>query len=519
MKRRDFLKSGISLAALPYILALSTKANASSFSDYKAIVILQLDGGNDAFNTFVPLNSTYNDYKNARKALAIRNSVDLFSDSNYKIDSNGFFSTTSNNNPYFAKTSNFKDENYKPDDNLEASYRKGTYQIKDSKGNSIYGINSMMPEVAALYKKGVLNIVSNVGTLVKPTTKDMYKSNTNLPLFLFAHDHQRRAIDTAVPQSIIKTGWLGRVADKLGEINGDIGLNVSYNGLAKIMIGNSTNPFTISFSPSTYKSDKVEAIMVDANQDDSDNIFIRYLNKITQKSVKLSQTFGSSWPQSLTDIGVSSKNSYGEELFSLPSTANDLNLSELHSLDESLFKSFESIVKMLQVSKNSFNFNRQVIYVKYAGFDFHSGQAMDHTKKLRSLSLVLSDFYKALNDLGMQNEVVLATTSDFGRTLLGNGDGTDHGWGSHQIVMGGALNGGKILGDIPDSLKLAKSEYLVTSKGRLLPTTSIDSMMAPILDWFGIDEDTLKVAFPNLMNFATDSSNYKSAFLNDLTFS
>jgi len=517
MKRRDFLKSGLSLAALPYILALSTKADANNFSDYKAIVILQLDGGNDAFNTFVPLNSTYDDYKNARKALAIRNSIDLFSDSNYKLDSNGFFSATSNNNPYFATPGEFENETYKPDSNLEASYQKGTYQIKDSNGNAIYGINSMMPEIAALYKKGVLNIVSNVGTLVKPITKDDYNNNKDLPLFLFAHDHQRRAIDTAVPQSIIKTGWLGRVADNLGNINGDIGLNVSYNGLAKIMIGNSTNPFTISFSPSTYKSESVETILFNTNQD-SDNIFIRYLNKITQKSVKLSQAFGSSWPQSLSDIGVSSKNSYAQELFSIPDTANDLNLSELHSLDESLFKSFESIVKMLYVSKNSFNFNRQVIYVKYGGFDFHSGQTMDHTKKLRSLSLVLSDFYKALSDLGMQNEVVLATTSDFGRTLLGNGDGTDHGWGGHQIVMGGALNGGKILGDIPDSLDLNSSEYLVTSKGRLLPTTSIDSMMAPILDWFGIDENTLKVAFPNLMNFATDSS-YKSAFLDNLNFS
>jgi uncharacterized protein (DUF1501 family) len=518
MKRRDFLKSGLSLAALPYILALSTKANATTFSDYKAIVILQLDGGNDAFNTFVPLNSTYSEYKNERKALAIKNSVDLFNNENYKVDNNGFFSATSNNNPYFATPNEFENETFKPENNLEASYKKGTYQIKDSNGNPIYGINSMMPEIAALYNKGVLNIISNVGTLVKPTTKDDYNNNKDLPLFLFAHDHQRRAIATAMPQSIIKTGWLGRVADNIGNINGDIGLNISYDGLAKIMIGKTTNPFTISFLPSTYKSDKIEAIIFNTNQNESDNIFIRYLNKIKNKSVKLSQAFGNSWPKSLSDIGISSKNSYGQTLFSLPNCENDLNLSELHSLDESLFKSFESIVKMLYVSKNSFNFNRQIIYVKYGGFDFHSGQTVDHTKKLRTLSLVLSDFYKALSDLGMQNEVVLATTSDFGRTLLGNGDGTDHGWGGHQIIMGGALNGGKILGDIPDSLDLENSNYLVTHKGRLLPTTSIDSMMAPILDWFGIDENSIKIALPNLMNFATDN-NYKSAFLDNLTFS
>ena len=517
MKRRDFLKNGLSLAALPYILTFSSKASAATFDDYKALVVLQLDGGNDPFNTFVPLNSAYNEYNSARKALAIRDRVDLFSDSNYKTDDNGFFHTSSNTNPYTATTDDFNGETYQPDSNLEASYRKGTYQIKDDNGNAIYGINSMMPEIAALYKKGVLNIVSNVGTLVKPTTKDDYNNNKDLPLFLFAHDHQRRAIATAMPQSIIKTGWLGRVADNLEDINGDIGLNVSYNGLAKIMIGETKNPFTISYNPSTYPSDKMENIL-STTDNNNGNIFISYLNNIRQKSVKLSQAFGTNWPKSLSDIGVNSKNSYDQELFSLPDTENDLNLSELHSLDESLFKSFESIVKMLYISKKDLSFKRQIIYVKYGGFDFHSGQTMDHTKKLRSLSLVLSDFYKALSDLGMQNEVVLATTSDFGRTLLGNGDGTDHGWGGHQIVMGGALNEAKILGDVPNSLDLANSDYLVTSKGRLLPTTSIDSMMAPILDWFGIDENTLKFAFPNLMNFATDNNDYKSAFLNNLIF-
>jgi uncharacterized protein (DUF1501 family) len=516
MKRRDFLKNGLSLAALPYILTFSSKASAATFSDYKALVVLQLDGGNDPFNTFVPLNSAYNEYNSARKALAIRDSVDLFNDENYKTDNNGFFHTSSNTNPYTATTDDFSGETYQPNSDLEASYRKGTYQIKDDSGNTVLGINSMMPEIAALYKKGVLNIVSNVGTLVKPTTKDMYDSNTDLPLFLFAHDHQRRAIATAMPQSIIKTGWLGRVADNLGDINGDIGLDVSYDGLAKIMIGKTKNPFTISYDPSTYPSDKMENILSTTDNSNS-NIFISYLNNIRQKSIKLSQAFGNSWPKNLNDIGINSTNSYGQTLFNVPNTTDDLNLNKLHFLDESLFKRFKSVAKMLYVSKNSFNYNRQIIYVKYGGFDFHSGQTMDHTKKLRSLSLVLSDFYKALNDLGMQNEVVLATTSDFGRTLLGNGDGTDHGWGGHQIIMGGALNGGKILGNVLSDLNLTNSSDLVTNKGRLCPTTSIDSMMAPILDWFGIDENTLKFAFPNLMNFAT-GSDYKSAFLNNLTF-
>ena len=148
------------------------------------------------------------------------------------------------------------------------------------------------------------------------------------------------------------------------------------------------------------------------------------------------------------------------------------------------------------------------------GFDFHAAQIQDQSNKLRSLSLALSDFYKALEEINMQEDVVLCSLSDFGRTILANSDGTDHGWGGHNFIMSGnkKFQGGKILGKMIESFAL-NSENVVSKKGRIIPSTSIEQFMAPIFDWFGANEEEIQNSFPNLRNFRTMSNNYRSAFL------
>jgi uncharacterized protein (DUF1501 family) len=155
------------------------------------------------------------------------------------------------------------------------------------------------------------------------------------------------------------------------------------------------------------------------------------------------------------------------------------------------------------------------------GFDTHSSQPKDHLIKLRSVSMAVSDFYKAIEEMGLKKQIVLATTSDFGRSLLSNGDGTDHGWGGHSFIVCGdpKFNGTKILGSDVGSYDLASTDFFPqknSSKGRLIPTTSIEQMFSPILDWFGVNETTMASAFPNLKNFRTDNANYKTAFLSDM---
>ncbi len=509
MKRRTFLKNSLKgVTAAPFLSAVATKelfASAPTFNDYKAIVVLHLYGGNDAMNTFIPTDAThYSNYASYRKKISVSD-TDLSADTNYKKDASGYYKADGKlKNPYAAKT-------------LEECYRKGMYKF----GNDPLGFNALMPELAALYEKKVLSIVSNVGTLVKPTTyDDIANGNATLPLFLFAHDHQRRAVATAYAQSRINSGWLGRVADAWSPINGKVGLNVSYHGMETIMTGRKTSPLVFGVKPDLFKNQDIPPIIERFAKTKDDNIFEAFYKRLNLDAKEFSETFKSVWDNAVDFSTFSAKNSYGEALFSVPK-ATEIGV-DVQSLDSRLFKYLESIARFIKIGKEDFGYKRQVFYIAMGGFDFHSGQMLDHAKKLRSISLAVSDFYKALEEMGLHDKVLLATTSDFGRTLLSNGDGTDHGWGGHQFVMCGDanFNGGKVVGTPVDNYELAKNNTNFfpsrNIKGRLIPTTSIEQMFAPVLDWFGVDESAMKSAFPNLANFQTQSGDYKSAFLSGL---
>jgi len=484
MRRREFLKLGLSLPLLS--LVTSQSLYAKDFNNYKAIVILELDGGNDAFNTFVPIDNNYNSYKDIRKVIAINNN-DLGSGSD----------SLTSGNPYDA-------------DSLEEAYKKGIYPISD--GDKKFGINGLMPEFAKLFNDGIISIVSKVGTLVQPTTKEKIENNSaKLPLFLFAHDHQRRAIYTAKAQQMIKTGFAGRVADSWGSINGDIGLTISYAGMNQVAIGDNSSPFILKNEPNYYKDDISD--FLNSISTDTKNPFSAIYQRLQKKSVNLSSTLQDAW----NNVGeFSSTNSYGQDIFTLPNPNNDLKL-DIHTLDRKLFRNFKNVAKMIKIAKNSLNYNRQIFVIKMGGFDFHSAQTKDQTIKLRSLSLALNDFYKALGEIDAQKEVAVVALSDFGRTMLPNDDGTDHGWGTHSFIMCGSdsFNGGKIFGDMINSFALNSDEVYPEKreKGRLIPTTSIEQFIAPVFDWFGVNENEISLAFPNLTNFRSDSSDYKSAFL------
>lgn len=520
MTRREFLenslKGAVSLPLLSAAAAQGLFASTPDFDDYKAVVVLHLYGGNDAFNTFIPTDDTHHShYADARKKLAVA-LTDLTADAYYKKDAGGYYRPDDKSkNPYAATAPSDPGENG-PQNDLEAIYRKGMYRF----GNDPLGINGLMPELASLYEKKVLSVVSNVGTLVKPTTRDdIVSENAELPLFLFGHDHQRRAVFTAYAQGRYGSGWLGRVADRWSPVNGNIGLNVSYHGLEAIMAGESTSPLVFGVSPDLYKNPIVADAIERFAQTQDRNLFESLYKRLNLKAKKFSDTFEGVW-DNVADFGTfSAKNSYGETLFSVPRPADIGLTSSMSSLDTRLFRYLESIARFIKIGKDHFGFKRQAFYLVMGGFDFHSGQILDHAMRLRSLSLAIGDFYKALEEMGLHEKVVLATTSDFGRTLLGNGDGTDHGWGGHQFILCGdrSFNGGKILGKPIADYRLndTNTHYYPSRniKGRLIPTTSVEQMFAPILDWFGVDESTMAEAFPNLENFRTDANDYKSAFL------
>jgi uncharacterized protein (DUF1501 family) len=517
MNRREFLKA---LGTAPAVVKLgggisllsgSAFASEESFTDYKAIVVLNLGGGNDAMNMFIPAEtSAHATYSSIRGDLAI-SETDLFQNEFYKVDSSGYFSSNGGEEqPYYA----IDPDDESDDANRKVQYQKGSYHI--GSGTSKLGINGLMPELASLYKKGVLSVVSNVGTLVKPTTKAEIENGTaELPLFLFAHNHQERAVATTQADVLGKSGWAGRIAD-VWKVNGDIGLNISFFKSQLMMIGRETNHLSMkptkltSYSGIGFSS---ELSTFSETLNYEDNNFKRVYNSLNISTANLSSTLETAWSEAKDFSTFSAKNPYGEDLFTVSDFEKTLGMKTHHGLRDELIEQFEAVAKMIDLSKNNLGHKRQIFYINSNNYDSHSNQIEAHSRNLRSISLGLNDFYKAIEEIGQQEEVLVILTSEFGRTLATNGDGTDHGWGGHSFMLCGdpAFNGGQIFGEVMSDLSL-DGVNAYTKKSRIIPTTSIEQMFAPVLDWFGVDETVMKIALPNLENFQTDET-YRSAFL------
>jgi uncharacterized protein (DUF1501 family) len=158
------------------------------------------------------------------------------------------------------------------------------------------------------------------------------------------------------------------------------------------------------------------------------------------------------------------------------------------------------IVARLIGARNTFGVKRQVFFVQLGGFDQHDKLITDHAQRLGLVNEAMSQFQTALAELGVENKVTTFTASDFGRTLSSNGDGSDHGWGGHHFVMGGAVQGGRYYGTAP---KISITSDDQVGQGRLLPSSSVDQYAATLARWFGVSPTEMPAIFPNLANFAT----------------
>ncbi len=481
MKRRDFIKS-VSLSPL-----LFNSLNAdNNFSDYKALVCVYLYGGNDAFNMFVPIGddtkSGYNNYAKGRSDLAIY-------DNPLTIPNLGFIDDYKlSNNPYHV------------DNSSSSAYKKGYYPI-DGSG---MGVNGLMPEVAFLIKSKYISMVTNMGNLIKPSTKTLLttKPLEYEPPFLFAHNHQRRVQYTGIADNLNTTGWAGRLGDSWKGVN-SLGLNISFAGTSRMMIGDTTQAISLHKSPQEYKSMELantnhksrrDIFKILSNLSDTNSYFNHHQSKL-QESLNLSDTMATNW--GLAKDFSTIKDSYGNSLFNIPAT----NVTQLDvELKGDLIEQLEAVAKMIDISSNTLSQQRQIYYVQLGGFDTHSSQNQNHPKLLRELSLGLWKFQKALNSMNMSQKVTTFTMSDFGRSLGSNGDGTDHAWGSNAIVMGGATNKIKV-GEIPDWTLGGDDD--ISNKGRIIPTISTEQYLATITKWFGVDESQMDILFPNLKNFET----------------
>jgi uncharacterized protein (DUF1501 family) len=532
MTRRDFIKlSSLSAMALSPVARIGMGLTAgssialanTSFSDYKALVVVYLDGGNDAMSMFPPTTAAdgtttaYDQYSAIRAgglydSLNIKN-VDL-SNENFNTDANGYYTNTAEaNHPYYDAPQ----EGDAKSQSAARSYLKGSYFAKANGVNTGLGINSYMPELASMYNSGKAALVSNVGTLVRPTTQAQINNGTaEMPAFLFAHNHQKRATFTAQAERLADTGWAGRIADAW-KINDPVGLNLSYDGANRMLIGSETSPlvmptttpvsFTTNYNAFRQKGDYFESLINRFHSISKSNAFESYYTNRIKLAGDLSTILLESLAQAPDFSTFSKKNTYGQNLFTVPNMEHDIKILTHDETRDRIFAQFEAAAKMVKVGKENLNHPRQIIFVRLPNFDNHQHQTANHLNNLRSLSLAVSDFQKALEEMNLDDQVLTVSMSEFGRTLKNSGDGTDHGWGGHSFIITGdsTFNGGNVYGTVMDDLRL-DGPNTYTEKGRIIPTTSIEQMLAPCLKWFGVSDSLMPTILPNLANFTNDSN-------------
>ncbi len=454
--------SSISMAsAFLNLQATRAMANASNPNDYKSLVCVFLNGGNDSFNMLAPKGNEYAGYSTARGGVG---------------------------NGGIALAENTLQSINGPSNRLFGLHPDLTADLTDV--NSASGGNG----VRGLYNRGKLAFVANVGSLIQPTTNTSYRAGSNLPLGLFSHADLQRHWMTSFPQDRAQLkGWGGKMADILQSCNDpeSISMNISLSGVNIFETGRDVSPYSIGTGGATPVNNYF------ADPADTNNDRYKVFSQI-QNSL-LNHTYSNLMSQTLADTHRISL----EAAIAFNQAVDAVTLSTPFDTD---YLS-QRMLKIAQVigARSDLGQRRQVFFVQLGGFDNHSDLLSAHPINMGYLSRALSSFYQATEELNMANDVVTFTASDFARTLSSNGQGSDHAWGGNQLVMGGEIAGGNIRGDYPTSLATpvdGNGETINLGRGRLIPTTSVDQYFSELATWFGVPSGQLSDVLPNLANFS-----------------
>lgn len=446
LSRRGFLRLGTQTLASGSLLAtLGSMERALAATDttgYRALVCVFLFGGNDSFNWVVPRdNAGYATYAASRGSLALAQSSLL---------------------PIAPS-------------NIAAP--------------AAYGLHASCDGIRTLFEGGKAAFVANVGTLVRPVTRTQYRNGgIELPPYLFSHSDQQAQWQTSYPHSIVPKGWGGRIADLLASesYNPRLSVNVSLAGNNIWQSGGVTVPYALGLG----------------GAQEFDAVADAWYRQGRRRDAFLA----------LRDLAASDVSSLVTEYATTTSRAIDLasvinsGLSAQPALTTSfptthVGRQLRMAARMVQ-ARNAIGVSRQLFFVGAGGYDTHDTQLTDQAKLLGEVSAALLAFQSAMGEIGAENLVTLFTASDFGRTLTSNGDGSDHGWGGHALVMGGAVHGRRIYGPMP-SLAIEGPDD--AEEGRIIPTTATDQYAATLARWFGVSDSDLPLLFPNLANFATSN--------------
>jgi uncharacterized protein (DUF1501 family) len=460
--RRDFLRHStcalISAAALSGSLKRFGMINAlaqSAVSDYKALVCIFLSGGNDGNNTVIP----YDDYLNPGGYNAVRGVSQL------------------------------------------AIPQASLLQISPiSTGGRKFGLHPSMVELQTLFNQQKLAILCNVGTLNEPLTKAVYQgSPSKRPYQLFSHSDQVTQQQTSVSNLPGDTGWGGRTSDIMFGINGNAPLPmvVSLAGTSLFTTGADTRPLAISPAPAllsqvlvlngysfTSQTDARSRAFDQIRALDNDHSLLKASSDVLNQALVTSQALSNSASFEVTTT--------------FPGTTLGNQLKQIARL-----------IKANQ-AQPALSLKRQIFFCTLGGFDHHSGQINGQNTLLAQVSQALKAFYDETVAQGIASQVTTFTLSDFGRTLQPAGSGagavgSDHAWGNHAFILGGAVRGGDFYGAYP-TLALGGPDDTDSGsnpRGRWIPTTSIDQYGATLARWFGLTSSQVSTVFPFIGRFAT----------------
>ena len=346
----------------------------------------------------------------------------------------------------------------------------------------VFGFHPSMAELHSLFIQNRCAVVANVGNLIRPLTRAQYMSGVGRPSQLFSHSDQTTAWMTSLPNQPLQTGWTGRIADYVRTMNNNstVSTSISLSGTNIMQRGRYVIPQAISTggtravalynptqNPQTPVGTAIESLLLQPRRDLFDDY---YMDTLT-KSVDLNRVMATLPNPTVT--------------FPATGIGNQLRM----------------IARIIR-ARTTLNMTRQVFFCSVGGYDTHSGQITAHNTLYQQISQAISAFYNETVAMGIQNDCLLFTASDFGRTLTGNGGGTDHGWGSHHLVMGGAVNGGRIYGSF-HNMQVGAGNPADAGQGRLIPGYSVDQYGATLARWMGAGASDLPVVFPNLQNFGS----------------
>ena len=458
LTRRSLLRSSAALAlqrvSMPMATSLGLMADAAaqSANDYKALVCIFLYGANDHYNTVIPYDvATHTNYYNIRKGTPTAGTVY----DGIAIGRNSLSATA-----------------------LSTALSDGRQMA----------LNPEMSALKTLFENKRASILMNVGPLVVPTSRIQYDNKSvPLPPKLFSHNDQQAYWQSSFQTEGGATGWGGRAADLLLSNNSKSTLTcISINGNALFLSGQNA----ISYQMSSTGATTINAIK-GKSLFGSANCAAALQTLITQQS---SLPMASDY----TTVTKRALDTYDGIVAAIGATASaSMNALFPSSATNTLSAQLKMVARMIEQQAN-FGMKRQVFMVGMGGFDLHDFLATQHPPLLQKLSSAMKEFDDAMTSLGKGSQVTSFTASDFGRTLTSNGDGSDHGWGGHHFVMGGAVNGGKFLGAAPE-IGLTHNQQV--GSGRLIPSTAVDQLGAELAVWFGVSATDVKTVLPNARNF------------------